>query len=215
MRKNIIFIVAFLIISNISYGQMIPKVGLKFGLNISNSIWYFNEPLNAELEWENYSSYTLRGFVEINLTDNFGIEGELGFSRKGVYKEVPISPIDQPDVTIGISKTKNITEYLSLAALAKYNIYKGFMSPYILAGPQINFLVNYNVRNGSERAYDEFNTAIFGYSVGSGIEINVKPIDILIEYRFERDLTNSNTTEEFDVHNYSHSIMAGLRYSIY
>jgi opacity protein-like surface antigen len=82
-------------------------------------------------------------------------------------------------------------------------------TPYLLLGPQYNYLLSKNVDKDFQIAFDNYNKNSLGITTGAGTEIITGIFNLVIEYRYERDLTNPSSTG-FKMRNYSHNILAGI-----
>ena len=142
----------------------------------------------------------------------FQIQGEIGFLRKGFSEQIPITTMMQPDGTGEFINTDIGLDYLLLTTLVKIKYEIGIFSPYIILGPQIDFLINKKVEKGWELIYDRFSNANIDFSIGVGNEIkNILPISILFEYRYERDFMDNYDHPNVNIKNYSHVILIGIK----
>ena len=209
--KKLIFVLLILFIgSSVSYSQFLPKFGVKAGLSAANHSWDYKGLLNGSIDWEYNYGFTVRAFAEFGLGDNFGLQGELGYSRKGNKKDFPITTVENPDGNGQYIRVENTLDYVSVAALAKLNLFKGPISPYIIGGPQMNFLAGKDISNTFKTVYDDFNSGVLGISVGAGLELGIAPVNVFVEYRYERDLTDSAPQDNVEIYNFSHVLMFGI-----
>ncbi len=206
-----ILLISFLIIYTISLrGQIINNYGVKFGIGISNHSWQYEE--GYELNFDNKIGISPRIYADFFNYQFFQIQGEIGFLRKGFSEQIPITTMMQPDGTGEFINTDIGLDYLLLTTLVKIKYEIGIFSPYIILGPQIDFLINKKVEKGWELIYDRFSNANIDFSIGVGNEIkNILPISILFEYRYERDFMDNYDHPNVNIKNYSHVILIGIK----
>lgn len=82
---------------------------------------------------------------------------------------------------------------------------------YLLIGPRYNNFISKQIEKGFEVVYDNFKKNSFGITIGEGTETKLLPINLLTEYRYERDLTNNYDSSMINIKNYSQSILVGLK----
>ncbi|MFA7288183.1 MAG: outer membrane beta-barrel protein [Melioribacteraceae bacterium] len=208
--KKTIFVILVLFISSISYGQFLPQFGVKVGINSANHSWDYNGEVKGSIDWESDYGFTIRAFTEFGLSDNFALQGELGYSHKKNKKDIPITTVDYPDGNGQSIRIENALDYISVAALAKLSLFKGPISPYIIGGPQMNFIAGKNAIDGFREIYEDFNSGVLGISVGAGLELSIAPVNVILEYRYEKDLTNSASQDTLEIFNFSHVLMFGI-----
>jgi hypothetical protein len=206
-----LFLVLLFIFSISTYAQITPSYGLKIGLGITNHSWEYQPPINGKLDWDNNYGVSIRAFADVAFSNIFGVGGEIGYSQKGIRKTIPVTTVQNPD---GIGESINITnklDYLSFSLMGKIKIETDLLSPYILIGPQYNRLLSSNIAKGFEIVYDHFEKDIFSITVGLGSEFQLFSINALLEYRYERDISNSSKLSTIEIKNYSHIFLVGIK----
>ncbi|MCK9281008.1 MAG: PorT family protein [Melioribacteraceae bacterium] len=210
MKKTIFVILILFIGSSLTYSQVLPKFGLKAGLNIANHTWDYKGLFLGGIDWDYNYGLTIRAFSEFGFGDHFALQGELGYSRKGNKKDIPLTTSDYPDGNGQYISIENNIDYISVVALAKLSLFKGPISPYIIGGPQMNFFVGNNGSDWFKDIYEDFNSGVLGISIGAGVEFNISPVNVFVEYRYERDLADSYPQDILEIYNFSHAIMFGI-----
>lgn len=208
---KLLFVIIFLAIFNFNVkAQIISDYGLKFGVGISNLSWVYEPDFNLELD--NKLGFSPRIFADFFNFSFIQLEGEIGYLRKGFEEKIPITTITQPDGTGKFITTNIALDYLSISALVKLKYELVMFSPYIIVGPQLNFLLNKNIEKGWEVVFDKFKENNIGISIGAGSEIkNILPVSILLEYRYERDFIDNFDSPNINIKNYSHVILLGVK----
>jgi len=208
--KLILTLILLTIFTFNSKGQIISNYGVKLGVGISNHSWIYSQ--NYNLEFDNKIGISPRIFADFFNYRFFQVEGEIGYLRKGFTQKIPITTMTQPDGTGEFITTNVALDYLLISALAKFKYELEIFSPYIIIGPQIDFLINKNVDKGWELIYDRFSNANIDLSIGIGTDIkNIFPISLLIEYRYERDFMDNYDHPNVNIKNYSHVILIGIK----
>ena len=190
--------------------QIIFDYGLKLGVGISNQSWDYQADVN--LEFDNKIGITPRVFADLFNLSFFQLQSELGYLQKGFEDKVPITTTTQPEGTGEFITVNNRLNYLSFSALAKFKYETEVLSPYLIAGPQLNILLSKEIEKGWEVVFDKFKQNNIGISIGVGSEIkNVLPISIFFEYRYERDFIDNYDSPNIGIKNYSHVILLGVK----
>lgn len=210
MRKAILGLLLAACTSVLS-GQIVSGIGIKTGIGSSNHSWDYSD--GFELKLDDKTGFSSRVFADFFNFKFFCVEGEIGYLRKGFTDKIPFTTTLQPDGT-GEYITFNISlDYLNFSTLAKFKYETKYVTPYILAGPQINILVNKDVHDAWKVIYDKFKTTNIDFSVGAGAEFNLKlPLSLLLEYRFEKDFGNNYDAPYIDIKNYSHVFLIGVKF---
>ena len=208
--KSILIIILLSVLSFNAKSQILTDYGIKFGTAISNQTWDYDAGFS--LNNDNKIGISTRLFADFFSWRYIQLEGELGYTRKGFTDNIPITSADSPDGTGEYININNSLDYLSISVLGKIRFSAGGLSPYIIAGPQFNFLINKNIGNGWDIAFDQFRKTNLGIIVGAGTELNdLLPFTILLEYRYERDFMDNHGSPYIKVLNYSHVILAGIK----
>lgn len=206
--KKFIAVMFLLTFNSVFNAQVLSGYGIKLGLGITNSTWGY-EASDWEQNWDNKAGLSLRAFADFLDYSYFNLEGEAGFSQKGVKGSVEIITAENPD---GFHRSmNNRLNYLSASLMGKLKYKKDIFTPYLLAGPQFNFLAGYDVDPIFKATYDRFEKSLWGFTVGMGSVFKIEGTNLLLEYRFERDFTNNLQFYEFYVKNYSHSFLIGVQ----
>jgi opacity protein-like surface antigen len=208
--KSILIISLILVLSFSAESQILTNYGVKFGAAISNQTWDYGAGFN--LNNDKKVGISPRLFADFFNWPIVQVEAEFGFTRRGFTDEIPITTAESPDGTGQYMNINNSLDYLSISVLGKIRFEAGKLSPYVIAGPQINYLINKNVSNGWDIAFDQFRKTNLGLSVGAGTELNdLLPFTLLLEYRYERDFMDNHSSPYIKVINYSHVILAGIK----
>lgn len=209
MRKFCVALCFFLISSGVK-AQLVNGYGIKLGMGITNHTWHIKSA-DFDLDWKNNTGISARVFADFLNFPNFNIEGEIGPSQKGAGLEVFFTGPEDPAPLVK-RKLTNRLFYISAALMgkAKYNL--GMFTPYLLLGPQFNYLIGKDLNMAIAWPFYHFKNNIFGYTAGAGTELKIMSVSFLVEYRFEKDLTNNYDLSSLDIKNYSHSVLLGVKF---
>lgn len=211
MKK--IFFAVFIVfsLSVQSEAQIIKGYGVKLGMGISNSTWHYSS-YNYDLTWDKNAGFSARLFADFFNYSIFSLEAEIGYSQKGIKDKIPITNITHPDGTGEFIDINNRLSYISAALMGKAQYKIGIFSPYAIIGPQLNYLADKKVDQRFEIVYNNFNKQILGFSAGIGSGISIQGLNLILEYRYEKDFSNNYKSSGIEIKNYSHSFLVGFQF---
>lgn len=85
-----------------------------------------------------------------------------------------------------------------------------------MAGPQVNYNINSTIQtlfpDEFVKLLDRFNNPVIGISIAGGADLaGLINLPLLLEYRYEFDVSDNYPLKAIDIRNYSHIILIGLR----
>ena len=176
MRKNLVFLVSFLLIGVFAQAQAGFRLGVKAGANLNQiSGPSFNSGYDL--------SYHLGGFAEIDFTKKWGIQPELLWSQSKTTRTSGVNPIYQNAFTPGNNQQIQL-DYILIPILLRYNVGKMFT---LNAGPQFGILINQN-NNLLVNGQDAFKKGDFSMVFGGQINLTA----LRIYGRYNIGLNNIN-----------------------
>jgi hypothetical protein len=114
----------------------------------------------------------------------FSFSSEVHYIQKGMKISVPVTTETNPDGTGDYRTFSPRVDYLSVPILAKARFVDGQLSPYIIAGPRVDFLLQ-TKGEGFQVILDKFEKVDFGATVGVGVEVkSFEPVHLGVEFRF-------------------------------
>ena len=207
--KTLILLFLLSVIAVSTEAQFISNYGIKLGVGISNQSWNYKE--TGELKWDNKTGISPRIFADFFNISFFQLEGEMGYLRKGFQTDLQITTTQNPEGTGDIKRLNNGLDYFTISISGKLKYELKYFIPFIIAGPQLNILVNKDVEKGFEVVFDKFKKSNVGMTIGAGMEVkNILPGAILLEYRYETDFSNNYDSPNIDIKNYSHVFFIGI-----
>lgn len=166
MKKTTLILLAFLFVPLVTFSQGIG-IGVKAGANFANF-----DIENAEISPDAVTNFHFGGYLNLNLSDKFGITPEVLFSSQG--SEFGSEKLDMT--------------YLAIPVMLKYKPVK-FL--FIEAGPQFSFLTKAEISSGEETEdiKDQFKSNDFGLGVGAGVNL---PLGFNVGARYLLGFANIN-----------------------
>ncbi len=208
MRKQLfaIAILSFTVAN--SFAQSTPRLGVKFGVSFSEQQFKYTA---FSSDFNRIAGANGALSVEWISHPHFNILTEFHFIQKGMTEKQIETTESGPEPT-GALTFKNRVNYFSVPILAKMSLTNKTISPYLIAGPRVDFKLGYESAFLGE-VYDQFKTITFGASVGIGSELNVgQNFTPLLEVRYSPDFTNSYSTDLLTVKNQSLQFLVGVKF---
>jgi len=152
MRLIIISFLISIVVFNAN-AQTFLNYGVKLGADITNQSWDYK--YNGNSKWDNITTVSPRIFADIKLS-YLQIEGELGYARKGFETSIPITSTTNPEENGVNDKINNQLNYFNFSLAGKYTYAIGIFDPYVIAGPQLNLLLNKNTDKIFSAVFDDY-----------------------------------------------------------
>jgi len=199
--KTKLAIVSLLIIQFSSTAQLVRTVGVKGGAVAAAQSWDLASPfsLDTERRW----GIDVGVFVEWLNMPVFSLSSELHYIQKGMKYSLPITTEEFPDGTGEYWIRSPRVDYLSIPLLGKARIPVEWLSPYVIAGPRVDFLLH-TEGEGFEIVLDKFEKIDLGATIGVGLEVKVfDPAQLGIEFRFSPSFKDGYSSPYTKVRNSS------------
>jgi len=209
--KKIIFLVFILslLFVEINFAQTITSYGMKIGLSAAGER-SLNKYQGVVSDFSNQRrvGITVAGFIEWFDTPVFSLLTQFAYTQKGMNERFIYTSTDQT-IIIDID---NRLDYLSFPIFFKLRKQTETVSPYIIIGPRVDYLLGYNSdRNAYNHLYDNFKKAVLGGSVGIGIQIeSLMPVRFVMEASYNGDFTNSYNTERSEISYNTFDFLIGI-----
>ena len=148
-------------------------------------------------------------FVEWLDLPFFSIVTQVEYAQRGRGVELILTGPSGPE-EIGRITLYDRLDYLSIPLFAKITFPTGTISPYLSLGPRLDFLLGYKSELNSSSIYDNFRKTNVGGTVGIGAEIvNLLPIRLTLEVRYNLDFRDSFSSQFLRVRNNSFDLWLG------
>lgn len=189
MKKILFLAAAVILTANMASAQF--TWGVKGGLNLANI---------SNLEMDMKPSIYVGAFGEYQVSDFFGVAGELVYSRQGAA------------LSADGDKTKTRLNYLNVPVLAKFYVAKGLS---IDLGPQFGFLIGAKqwAKVDGNSASVDIKDVVKGFDLGVGMGLSYNISDnILVQARYNLGLTDGWKNNDSDDKFKNNVIQVGVGY---
>ncbi|MCL4510100.1 MAG: PorT family protein [Bacteroidetes bacterium] len=215
MRELIVPTIAVLFsLTGICRAQLIKSYGLKVAFtSASQNISY---PFDA-LGWWTSSrvspqpGFNVAAFAEWLNFPFFSVISQIEYDQRGTKLEYFVRGDSGP---IAKASTNGRLDYLSLPILAKITILNGPLSPYLIAGPRVDFIAGHNdveIQPNMYPLYSNFRNTMLGWSMGVGLQTgSLLPVTLLAELRYNVDFFDSYNNDNVRIRNNALDVWLGV-----
>jgi len=191
MKRNVYIMSTLMIIMLIITGSSFAQLGFRVGPKAG-----YNWATVADTSLSGQSARKAIGFglaLEFNFFSLFSIEADAVYSPRGATLE--------NDGSLRLN-------YISVPIVLKKKFLPALIHPYILAGSEINFLMNAE-ENGND-IKDELKSQYFCLVVGGGLELSLLGKGAFIEARYTHGFTDVWKGDERSLKNNVFSLFVGI-----
>ena len=251
MKKmcTILLVLVTIFVSLNTIGLSQTKLGIRGGLNLANvsedfggteSFDFEGLPLQITLSQTSRTTFNLGGFVEYWFSPMFALQLNVLYNQKGFMIEGDLNEtIIEQGIPINVNVKAEETiklAYLSFPLLAKVAFGESNFKPYLVAGPELGFLLSANdyaeatsraeaqgiqvgpyTVNQEEDISEFFESFEFALDFGGGLSYSFGNIEIFADFIYSLGITKINTDEfgaDEDVKNQVIMINLGVLYGI-
>jgi hypothetical protein len=191
MKKTIFALLSLSIVCfSISESQLIREYGLKIGLASTNQSWDGPSAAgNIFTSTKAHQNIDVGGFIEWLDIPFISFLTEVHYIRKGSdgITNLLVTTINNPNIFFLSFSTK--INYLSVPILAKLRISGPLLTPYIIAGPRIDYYLS---GGGENLLVNDFKKINIGGTFDVGVEsASILPIQMGLEFRYSPDFQDS------------------------
>lgn len=182
-----------------SFAQL--SLGLRGGLNVANV--YTTEGLDRlTSDFKYINGPTIAGVLEYGVNDNFALQTELAYTRKGFQTNVgtDINLFNVP-LPVGVTAESRFN-YLELPVLAKVKFGNELMKGYVMAGPSVGYATSGRLITRANALLEfkisdtdlnldaiDYQRIEVGATAGAGISFNTSIGQIFADARYNRGFT--------------------------
>lgn len=218
MKRNL-FLACLLLISAVSVAQIVDNIGIKTGLSLaSQSTKTEGLPFVPSDERYSYNpGFSIYLTSDIFNSEYTGLTIDFGYIQKGVILDAVISD------DVSSSRVVTDLDFLSLNFLGNLKLPLGDFQPYIIAGPRLDFFLNYNKYDQSPSAsVFDYHPVMFGITYGVGTNYILSDFIIGLEVVHQPDFTNFNDfesdrvlyTSSYKTKNKAFAFLLSVRYKL-
>lgn len=219
MKHFTLIILTFFLFPIIANSQ--PKnSGAKVGINFSN----FSDPNFFIKNGEYLLGFNAYLFYDYFQVENFILGAEAGFNRKGW--RIKVRTTGETGNEFGEAFINQKTNYVTVSNPIKFGIELDGIKPYLIIAPRVDFYTGYSVStdgfsrevdsaivNTPDELLENLSKTVFGINGGIGLELRrLLPKTLMLETRYQLDLTNSYESNLRSLRNKSIEILVGIKF---
>ena len=159
------------------------------------------------------AGFSAVAFAEWFNASYFSLLTELGYVQRGYSTTVQIR--DSRTVLIRTQEESLRLDYLTLAVLPKLQYKEPALQPYAFFGPRADVMLRGSSTTGvlEQRIADRYDTIAFGGTIGVGVEVGKQmlPVPVLLEARYNADVTDSLSCCPSEMRNQVFDILLGIK----
>ncbi len=189
MKKRFVSLVLLVFASaSLTQAQFVKSIGLKGGAAWAKQEWKYKNV--NEVDDPQYRARIHAGLeLEMFRHPWLGMLAGAGIAQKGNQIEVEITHAGQPEGTGEFKTFRSTFNYAYLELLLKVHREFGPVTPFVFAGPRLDYMISYDSDLSLETIEDEMSDALFGLSYGVGVEYNFGRIGLAAVFTHQYDFS--------------------------
>ncbi len=196
-------------------GQLIGSVGGKAGISLANQNHQIT-PIGYTLETDYILGPGIAFFLEAFRGRQFSFQSDLAFVTKGsktTTHSVTVNHLENDRIIANKGESRaSRFYYLSFSPMARYRIDLDRITPYVLLGLRVDFLVKYDTE--SDYPLEEQNAVIPGLTGGLGLEYKLNETGIFLELQYQSDALPVTGRDPLLINNNIFLVTIGMRYRL-
>jgi hypothetical protein len=214
MKVKYLVLTSILLFPLILNAQLISELGILGGYTSSN--------INVD-QFDDFSKrrsgFTVGVFSDVLNNPIFSIAVQIQYTQKGFIMEN--IETDEQGNYIQTAEANFRLHYISMPIMAKIKYSTAVISPYLLGGPRLDYLIGR--KNGVFKALftnvsyesnfaNNFSNFVFGGTVGAGIKLPpISKLNLAFEFAYNFDFTDSSSKiETLEAKNNSYDILVKI-----
>lgn len=194
-------------------GQTPASFGLKGGFALANQSYKITS-IDYKLDTDPVIGPALALFVETFKGQSFSLQVDVGYVVKGsstTTQSVTVDHLDNDRIIVNEGEAVSSKfAYLTISPMARYRWDLENLTPYLLLGPRVDFLLNY--KSESEHELSTQNLTLLGLSCGAGLEFKLQKLGAFAELQFQPDLSPVSNEEPLLINNNILFLTLGIRW---
>jgi opacity protein-like surface antigen len=170
-----------------SQAQFIKNIGIKIGGTVSRQKWEYAPESLISLDPDSKIGFNVGVFAEFLDLPFISVVGEVNYVEKGMQMDVYLTDLNSGELA-GEQLHKAGFNYLNFSLLAKVRLDGIIFTPYLIAGPKVDFELN---KKGefitNSNLFNDFKKSRFGFKAGIGTEVKLFKITFLAEVLYDAD----------------------------
>jgi hypothetical protein len=212
-KITFLFLLSAIISLNNAHAQIIKAYGFKVAYTSADQRLDYG---SFVAQTERRNGFNVAVYAEWLNLPFLSLITQIEYAQRGVG--IPYLRITTYDRMINVATTDNSPvsynrlDYISIPVLVKLSLPEKVLSPYIVCGPRCDFLLAYKEDHDFlSSTYDKFKKVLLGGSAGFGLELNsVLPVGMVLEARYNFDLSDSFRSTYLNVRNNSFDVWLGV-----
>ena len=188
-RGEIVIIIALLSGTISVHGQFVETVGVKAGISVANQSHQFTT-IDYTLDTDPVMGPFVAVFLESYRREHLSFQLDLAYVSKGsktTTQSITINHLDNDRIIVNEGDLQvSKFNYLSFSPLVRARIEKERITPYVVFGPRVDFLLKYE--SDSDYPLEEQNRFILGLTGGVGVEFKFNKLGVFTEIQFQSDI---------------------------
>ena len=194
-------------------GQVLGSIGGKAGVSIANQNHQIT-PLDYTLDTESIVGPGFAFFLEAFRGRQFSFQTDLAFTTKGSktsIHSVTVNHLENDRIYANRGDVRvSRFYYLSLSPMARYRIELDRITPYVLLGLRVDFLLKYDT--DSDYPLEDQNAVIPGLTGGLGLEYSLYDMALFLEFQYQSDAMPVTGRDPLLINNNVFLFTLGVRY---
>lgn len=193
--------------TNSVFAQLIKTYGFKIAATSAGQDFDYTD---FSVNTKRRIGFNAAVFVEWLDLPFFSFVTQMEYAQRGMGMDVILTASTGPE-EIGRITDDNRVDYLSIPLFVKLTVPMGIISPFLSLGPRLDVLLGHKSGFfGFGNVYDRFRKSNVGGTVSLGAElVNVLPITLTLEVRYNKDFRDSYSTPRLRVRNNSFDVWVG------
>lgn len=205
MKKPLLLLFISIILTSLNYAQFVRSYGIKLGTTISNQNWdYIGSLPDADYKKTGFNAGVFAEFLNVPFVS---IVTELNYVQKGIKSDLYVTTATNPDGTG--EKLEGSFYYFNISALGKLRYNLGIISPYIAAGPKVDFELS---RSSLLDKWNDIKKNRIGAKIGFGSEIDLQAVNLLVEFMYDTDFSKLMDANGLKINTHSYDIRVGVMF---
>jgi hypothetical protein len=207
MYKAALLLVIICILPLSTIGETL-HYGVKTGVTFANQDfdYTFGSP-----DFDTHIGWDIGFFAEWRFVSALSMAAELHYVQKGHVIKVSTPSYMRAPTGRRLSSFSSRVDYLSLSLLAKFSMPLVKARTYLFIGPRLDIKVGQKATLGFDELYDEFESSVFGGTIGIGQELPIfSSVAVVTEVYYHHDFTEAYKTDLLVVKNRAWGILVGV-----
>lgn len=211
MKALYAFLLLILCLSVPAFGQLPLRFGACAGMSSANQN-YKNNLTGASGYFDSKLGLRIGAFAEYITSPFLSFTGDISYMQNGT-KDKELLVVKKADNQYGFIEMPFDFryDYISFSPMVKCRLEAASLMPSISLGPSFSYLIGGNEQANISSGV--FKKLVLGYTACLGTEFRTGlPFSVIAEIRYNQDLTNARSNDDWKVINHSFAFLAGVKF---